>query len=192
MSGPMKDFYRYHACLMEPWDGPADVVFTDGRVIGGVLDRNGLRPSRISLTRDGLVVLASETGVLDDLDPADIVSKRRLEPGRMFLVDLEAGAIIDDARLKERMAGAQPTAIGWRRTGPLAALLRRPCPRTGPRHLLKRQIAFGYTTRTEDRDGPMALDGVEAVGSMGDDTPWPCSARNRRSSSATSSRCSPR
>jgi glutamate synthase (ferredoxin) len=174
MPAAKKDFYRYHACLMEPWDGPADVVFSDGRVIGGVLDRNGLRPSRISVTKDGLVVLASETGVLDDLDPADIVTKDRLEPGRMFLVDLEAGAIIDDARLKEQMTSAQPYGE-WlaKNLIPLSALPEAPQV-PGPDHatLLKRQIAFGYTH--EDLKmvmAPMALDGVEATGSMGDDTP---------------------
>ena len=174
MSGAKKDFYRYHACLMEPWDGPADVVFSDGRVIGGVLDRNGLRPSRISVTRDGLVVLASETGVLDDLDPADIVSKGRLEPGRMFLMDLEAGAILDDVQLKEQMAAAHPYGQ-WlaKNLLPLSALPEAPHV-PGPDHatLLRRQIAFGYTH--EDLKivmAPMALDGAEAVGSMGDDTP---------------------
>ena len=174
MSQAKKDFYRYHSCLMEPWDGPADVVFSDGRVIGGVLDRNGLRPSRISVTRDGLVVLASETGVLDDLDPASIVSKGRLQPGRMFLVDLEKGAIIDDSQLKEQMAAAQPYGE-WLKANLLTLKDLPEAPHVpGPDHatLLRRQIAFGYSH--EDLKvvmAPMALDGAEATGSMGDDIP---------------------
>ncbi len=173
MPRDLKDFYRYHACLMEPWDGPADVVFSDGRVIGAVLDRNGLRPSRICVTRDGLVVLASETGVLD-LAPGEIVSKGRLEPGRMFLADLEAGRIVDNGELKARIAGERPYG-SWLASN-LLTLEDLPAapPAPGPDHktLLARQIAFGYTH--EDLKmvlAPMALDGAEAIGSMGDDTP---------------------
>jgi glutamate synthase (ferredoxin) len=173
MSQTKKDFYKYHACLMEPWDGPADVVFSDGRVIGGVLDRNGLRPSRISVLDDGLVVLASETGVLE-LDQSKIVKKTRLEPGRMFLVDLEKGEIVDDLTVKESLATAQPYGE-WLKKG-LVKLDELPeAPHVpGPDHetLLHRQIAFGYSH--EDLKlimAPMALDGMEAVGSMGDDIP---------------------
>ena len=173
MSQAKKDFYRYHASLMEPWDGPADVVFSDGKVIGGVLDRNGLRPSRISVTKDGLVILASETGVLNDIDPADIVKKTRLEPGRMFLVDLEKGALASDEEMKESMAKAQPYGA-WLKN--LLTLEDLPSAGhvPGPDHetLLHRQVAFGYTH--EDLKmvmAPMALDGMEAIGSMGDDIP---------------------
>jgi glutamate synthase (ferredoxin) len=174
MSQSKKDFYRYHACLMEPWDGPADVVFSDGRVIGGVLDRNGLRPSRISITKDGMIVLASETGVLDDLDPAQVERKTRLEPGRMFLVDLEKGVLVDDLSLKESMAAAQPYGEWLSKNLIPLKDLPEPPQVPGPDHatLLKRQIAFGYAH--EDLKmvmAPMALDGMEATGSMGDDIP---------------------
>ena len=102
-------FYEYHASLMEPWDGPASVCFTDGTVVGAVLDRNGLRPSRIWVTKDGLVVMASEVGVLD-IDQADVVQKLRLQPGRMFLVDTEAGRIVDDEEIKDELAAEHPYA----------------------------------------------------------------------------------
>ena len=107
MDPARRDFYRYHASLMEPWDGPAGVVFTDGTVAGGVLDRNGLRPARYWVTDDGLVVLASEVGVLD-IDPAKVVRKGRLQPGRMFLVDTAQGRIVDDDEIKAQLAAAQP------------------------------------------------------------------------------------
>ncbi len=121
MSQAKKDFYEFHSCMMEPWDGPACVAFTDGRVIGAVLDRNGLRPSRYYVTKDDTVVMASEVGVLPDIKPEDVVQKGRLQPGKMFLIDLTAGTIIDDAELKEkiatektvrRMAQGQPDRIG--------------------------------------------------------------------------------
>jgi glutamate synthase (NADPH/NADH) large chain len=174
MSQAKKDFYRYHASLMEPWDGPADVVFSDGRVIGGVLDRNGLRPSRISITADGTVILASETGVLNDIAPGDIVQKTRLEPGRMFLVDLEKGVVVNDEALKDGMAKAEPYGDWLSKK----LLTLKDLPEAGhvpgPDHdtLLHRQVAFGYTH--EDLKmvmAPMALDGMEAIGSMGDDVP---------------------
>ncbi len=107
MSQSKKDFYAYHACLMEPWDGPASIGFTDGKAIGAVLDRNGLRPSRWCLTCDGRVIMASETGVLD-LSPEEIVKKGRPEPGKMFLVDLEQGRIVDDDELKHTIAAQNP------------------------------------------------------------------------------------
>jgi glutamate synthase (NADPH/NADH) large chain len=106
-----KDFYAYHACLMEPWDGPAAIAFTDGSSIGAVLDRNGLRPCRYTVTRDDRVIMASETGVLP-VDPPMWHIKGRLEPGRMFLVDLEQGRIIQDEEIKESMAGRQPYGAG--------------------------------------------------------------------------------
>jgi len=168
-----KDFYRYHSCLMEPWDGPADVAFTDGRVIGAVLDRNGLRPSRIWVTSDDLVVMASEVGVLD-IAPEKVVRKTRLEPGRMFLIDLEAGRIIDDAELKDKIGKAQPYG-DWLKAelmtmGDLPAAPQLPAP--DPDTLLHRQVAFGYTH--EDLKilmAPMAINGEEPVGSMGEDSP---------------------
>ena len=174
MPAEKRDFYRYHACMMEPWDGPADVVFSDGRVIGGVLDRNGLRPSRISITKDGLVILASETGVLGDIDPAQVELKTRLEPGRMFLVDLEKGVLVDEAELKHGMASAQPYAQ-WLKDNLLTLKDLPQAPQVpGPDHatLLKRQVAFGYSH--EDLKlvmAPMAADGAETIGSMGDDIP---------------------
>src|SRR5207248_8002105 len=107
MDARRKAFYRYHASLMEPWDGPASIAFTDGTVIGAVLDRNGLRPSRYYVTTDGLVVMASEVGVLD-IPPEQIVMKERLHPGRIFLVDTAQGRIIDDDEIKATLAAAHP------------------------------------------------------------------------------------
>src|SRR6478752_842380 len=107
MSPEKKAFYEYHACLMEPWDGPASIAFTDGVRIGAVLDRNGLRPSRYWVTKDGLVIMASEVGVLD-VAPENIERKGRLQPGRMFLVDLEKGRIIEDEEVKGAIATAKP------------------------------------------------------------------------------------
>ena len=107
MDPARRAFYQYHSSLMEPWDGPASVTFTDGTVIGAVLDRNGLRPSRIWVTEDGLVVMASEAGVLD-LDPSKVVRKMRLQPGRMFLVDTAQGRIVSDEEIKAELAAEQP------------------------------------------------------------------------------------
>ena len=165
-------FYEYHACLMEPWDGPAAVVFSDGTIVGAVLDRNGLRPARYWVTADGLVVLASEVGVLD-LDPAEVVTRGRLSPGRMFVVDTERGRIIDDAEIKGQLAVEHPYRE-WLRKG-LVQLEDLP-----PRHMLTPQHAsvvqhqrlFGVTG--EDLRlvlAPMATAGQEPVGSMGSDTP---------------------
>ena len=173
MSQEKREFYEYHACLMEPWDGPASIAFTDGLRIGAVLDRNGLRPSRYCVTKGGLVIMASEVGVLDL--PADQVqSKGRLQPGRMFLVDLEQGRIIADEELKRQIATEQPYGT-WLR-GNLVDLddlpLRPFLSESDPQPLLVRQEAFGYTT--EDLRmimSPMATIANEAVGSMGDDTP---------------------
>ena len=107
MDPARRAFYQYHASLMEPWDGPASMTFTDGTVIGAVLDRNGLRPSRIWVTEDGLVVMASEAGVLN-LDPSTVVKKMRLQPGRMFLVDTAQGRIVDDEEIKAELAAEHP------------------------------------------------------------------------------------
>ena len=175
MSDTKKAFYEYHACLMEPWDGPASIAFTDGTVVGAILDRNGLRPSRYVVTRDGLVVMASEVGVLD-LPPGDIVQKNRLQPGRMFLVDLAQGRIVDDEEIKEGMAAREPYRK-WLdenlvRLDQLDTSTVTVPGMPAPTDLRRLQQAFGYTL--EDLRflmGPMAVDGQEAVGSMGSDTP---------------------
>ncbi|MEX0683032.1 MAG: glutamate synthase large subunit [Dehalococcoidia bacterium] len=173
MSQEKKDFYRYHSCLMEPWDGPASIAFTDGTKIGAVLDRNGLRPSRYYVTKDDYVIMASEVGVLP-IKPENVLHKGRLQPGRMFLVDMAEGRIIDDTELKHRMASEKPYGE-W-----LKANLKtindlpkvKPAPPLKGDALMQKQIAFGYTV--EDLKyilGPMARDSQEAVGSMGTDTP---------------------
>ena len=173
MSEERRAFYEYHSCLMEPWDGPAVLPFTDGRYIGAILDRNGLRPSRFTVTKDGLVVLASETGVLD-IDPADVVSKGRLQPGKMFLVDLEEHRVIEDEEIKQRLATRRPYTE-WLRDH--AVRLQdlpdygRPA-RHSPEELHVLEKMFGYTLEDERLlMKPMGLYGKEALGSMGDDTP---------------------
>jgi glutamate synthase (ferredoxin) len=171
MSAEKKAFYEYHACLMEPWDGPASIAFTDGLRIGAVLDRNGLRPSRYYVTKDGLVLMASEVGVLD-IPPEKILHKGRLQPGRMFLVDLEEGRIIADEELKFNIATEKPYSH-WLRANLVSLHDLPPAPGViEPDHatVLHRQQAFGYTT--EDLKilmAPMAEGGNEAVGSMGND-----------------------
>ena len=165
-------FYEYHSALMEAWDGPASVCFTDGTVVGAVLDRNGLRPSRIWVTRDGLVVLGSEVGVLD-IDPADVVQRQRLQPGRMFLVDTAQGRIVDDEELKDTLAGEHPYQQ-WLDDNQilLEDLPRRPHVHMNHDRVTHRQQLFGYTN--EDLRllvAPMATAGAEAIGSMGTDTP---------------------
>jgi len=173
MSKEKRDFYEFHGCLMEPWDGPAAVCFTDGIRIGAVLDRNGLRPSRYWVTKDGMVVLASEVGVLD-IAQERIAEKGRLQPGRMFLVDTELGRIVSDEEIKHQIASAEPYGDYLKKH--LVSLSDLPKPPTviEPDHetVLRRQEAFGYTS--EDLKilvGPMAADGVEPNGSMGNDTP---------------------
>ena len=167
-----KDFYAFHAALMEPWDGPACVTFTDGRQIGAVLDRNGLRPSRFWVTDDGLVVLASEAGVLD-IAPEKIIRKGRLQPGRMFLVDIAQGRIIEDDEIKESLTNAAPYSEwlhgGLVRLSDLPAREHIVYPHSS---VLRRQRAFGYTEE-ELRIiiTPMAKNGAEPLGSMGTDTP---------------------
>jgi glutamate synthase domain-containing protein 2/glutamate synthase domain-containing protein 1/glutamate synthase domain-containing protein 3 len=177
MSAEKAAFYRYHGCLMEPWDGPASIAFTDGRSIGAVLDRNGLRPSRYCVTKDGLVVMASETGVLD-IPPDEIVLKDRLQPGRMFYVDLEQKRILDDTELKETMAARQPYAE-WLEQSQTALdslpAAKSPAAHLGADALETAQKLFGFTM--EDLRillTPMALTGAEPVGSMGTDTPLAC------------------
>ncbi len=173
MSPEKRAFYEYHACLMEPWDGPASIAFTDGRKIGAVLDRNGLRPSRYYVTRDDLVIMASEVGVLD-VPPERVLQKGRLQPGRMFLVDTEQGRIVADDELKHQIASEQPYREWLDRNLIRLADVPDPGILPEPAHepVLERQLAFGYTF--EDLRLlmlPMARDGAEAVGSMGTDTP---------------------
>ncbi len=172
MDPARRAFYEFHSTLMEPWDGPALVAFTDGSQIGAVLDRNGLRPGRYWVTDDGLVVLASEVGVLD-LDPATIVRKGRLEPGRMFLVDTVEGRIVEDDEVKNELATAHPYDE-WVEAGlvHLEGLPER--DREVPLHaaLVRRQQAFGYTEEElEAILEPMARTGAEPIGSMGNDSP---------------------
>jgi len=165
-------FYRFHASLMEPWDGPALIAFTDGALVGAVLDRNGLRPGRYWVTSDGLVVLASEVGVLD-LDPATVVRKGRLQPGRIFLVDTGAGRIIEDEEVKAELAAQHPYA-DWLHAGMLHLnrLPERHRELPDSQVLLVQQQQFGYTEE-ELRVllAPMARTGAEPLGSMGTDTP---------------------
>ena len=172
MSQVRKDFYAFHSALMEPWDGPACVTFTDGNQIGAVLDRNGLRPSRFWVTDDGLVVLASEVGVLD-FKPESIVRKGRLQPGKMFLVDLQEGRIIEDEEIKDSLATAQPYS-DWLHAGlvRLSDLPSREHIVYPHSSVVRRQRAFGYTEE-ELRliITPMAKNGAEPLGSMGTDTP---------------------
>jgi len=172
MSDEKKAFYEYHSCLMEPWDGPASMVFTDGIRIGAVLDRNGLRPSRYYVTKDGLVVMASEVGVLD-IPPQEILVKGRLQPGKMLLIDTVEGRIIDDAELKHKIASEKPYRQ-WLNENliRLSELPAHPVPEPSHETVLLRQQVFGYSH--EDLRilmGPMAKNGEEAVGSMGTDTP---------------------
>ncbi|MGW4586695.1 glutamate synthase large subunit [Amycolatopsis thermoflava] len=172
MDEARRAFYEFHSTLMEPWDGPALVSFTDGTQIGAVLDRNGLRPARYWVTEDGLVVLASEVGVLE-LDQSTIVKKGRLEPGRMFLVDTAEGRIIDDEEIKGQLAAEHPYG-DWVDQG-LVRLEELPeREREVPTHasLVRRQQAFGYTEEELDTLlSPMAKSGAEPIGSMGNDSP---------------------
>jgi glutamate synthase (NADPH/NADH) large chain len=173
MDPARRAFYEYHSSLMEPWDGPASIAFTDGTMIGAVLDRNGLRPSRYYVTKDGFVIMASEVGVLD-IPAGDILTKERLHPGRILLVDTARGRIIDDDEIKRELAAAQPYAQ-WLKDN-LIDIEDVPAapPQALPDHgrFLQRQIAFGYTE--EDLRlllAPMATAGEEPIGSMGTDTP---------------------
>src|SRR6266700_238491 len=172
MDPALRAFYRFHATLMEPWDGPALIAFTDGTVIGAVLDRNGLRPGRYCVTSDGLVVLASEVGVLD-IDPATVIRKGRLQPGRVFLADTVAGRLLEDPDVKAGLAAGQPYA-DWLDAGLLHLddLPGRHRELPGGEELTTRQRLSGYTEE-ELRVllAPMARSGAEPVGSMGTDTP---------------------
>src|SRR5215472_12628618 len=176
MKAEKRAFYEYHACVMEPWDGPAAIAFTDGRVIGATLDRNGLRPGRYVVTHDGLVVMASEAGVLDV--PAEQVKRKgRLQPGKMFLVDTVEGRIISDKEIKQSLAARQPYGRWLEENQITIDQLPEPTRMHYPdaETLLRRQRAFGYS----DEDlrmilTPMASKGEEPVGSMGTDTPLAC------------------
>jgi glutamate synthase (NADPH/NADH) large chain len=165
-------FYRFHASLMEPWDGPASIAFTDGTVIGAVLDRNGLRPSRYWVTDDDRVIMASETGVVP-IEPHRVLKKGRLQPGRMFLVDTSQGRIVDDAELKSALADENPYAE-WLNAGlvHLNDLQPRKHLRVSHSSVRRRQQVFGYThEELKMLVSPMARDGYEAIGSMGTDAP---------------------
>ena len=173
MEPTKKDFYAYNACIMEPWDGPASVPFTDGKYIGALLDRNGLRPSRYTVTKDGYVVMSSETGVID-IDPANVSLHGRLEPGRMFLVDMEEGRIIEDREVKEKISAKHPYGE-WLKDNLLPL---KDVPYTGNKTPIeaepfaKRLQAFGYTEEDiKTLITPMSTQGKEAIGSMGTDTP---------------------
>jgi glutamate synthase (NADPH/NADH) large chain len=169
-----KAFYEYHACFMEPWDGPASISFTNGKMIGATLDRNGLRPSRYCVTNDDRVIMASETGALI-VDQSTVIEKGRLQPGKMFIVDMEAGRIISDDELKQNICSQQPYG-DWLNQYKIR-LEELPEPRIQFTHLehdqiFKYQKAFGYSK--EDLEliiTPMALEGKEPIGSMGTDTP---------------------
>ena len=174
MSEAKKAFYKYHSCLMEPWDGPASVAFTDGTTIGAVLDRNGLRPSRYYVTKDDLVIMASEAGVLP-IKPERILVKGRLQPGRIFVVNMEEGRIIADEEVKDSIVHAHPYGE-WLKQHLVSldqitdAPSLQPLQDTQP--LIQRQTAFGYTfEELRILLSPMAQNGVEAIGAMGTDTP---------------------
>jgi glutamate synthase (ferredoxin) len=171
MSPEKRSFYEFHSCLMEPWDGPASIAFTDGVRIGAVLDRNGLRPARYLVTKDDLVVMASEVGVLD-IAPERVLHKGRLQPGRMFLVDLDEQRIIADDELKRSIATARPYAQ-WLENNlvQLDDIPAGPAPQgPDPQTILQRQQAFGYTfEELKILLAPMGETGTEALGSMGND-----------------------
>ena len=172
MPGDLREFFRFHAAMMEPWDGPASVTFTDGEVIGAVLDRNGLRPSRYWVTDDDLVVMASEVGVID-VDPSKVVAKGRLQPGKMFLIDTSQGRIVGDEEIKSALAAEQQYGE-WLEQGMvhLDDLPDREHVVFSHDSVLRRQQMFGYThEELKILINPMATKGMEALGSMGTDTP---------------------
>ncbi len=179
MSDEKKAFYEYHSCLMEPWDGPASIAFTDGTMVGAVLDRNGLRPSRYYVTKDDLVIMASEAGVLD-VAPENVEFKGRLEPGKMFLVNMEEGRIVADEEIKQAIIKEHPYRQWLDRY--LVDLSSLPEPnlannwsQVSAQELtttIQQQMTFGYTfEELRILLKPMAMNGVEALGSMGSDTP---------------------
>ncbi|MDA3845856.1 MAG: glutamate synthase-related protein, partial [Vallitaleaceae bacterium] len=168
-----KDFYEFHSCLMEPWDGPASIVFSDGKLVGAVLDRNGLRPSRYYVTKDNTLILASEVGVLD-IEEDEILYKKRLRPGRMLLVDTEQGRIIEDDEVKKKIAQENPYGKWLKQNMKLIADVKKKNESKPPviYNLNKQQCAFGYTY--EDINlliKTMATTGKESIGAMGNDVP---------------------
>ena len=176
MSEDKRAFYEYFSCLMEPWDGPASIAFTDGKYIGATLDRNGLRPSRYYVTHDDRVIMASEVGVLQ-VDPANVKEKGRLQPGKMFLIDFEAGRLIPDEELKSSFAKAMPYG-DWLRQERIRLSDLHP---EGEAHgfdsetLLHRMQAFGYTSETMNfMLRPLVRDLRDPVGSMGNDSAIAC------------------
>lgn len=172
LSKELRDFYRYHACFMEPWDGPAAIAFTDGKSIGAVLDRNGLRPARYIITKNGFVVMASEVGVLD-IKPEEIKTSGRLEPGKIFFIDTESGRIVHDSEIKESVSKASPYGK-WSEANmvELDQLVTSGVDTPKSDDILSQLKAFGYS-REDLRVilKPMAEDGKEPVGSMGNDMP---------------------
>ena len=182
MTQKKKDFYQYYATMMEPWDGPASIIFSDGDMMGAVLDRNGLRPSRYYVTDDDYLILSSEVGVLE-IDPTKIVKKDRLRPGKMLLVDTVAGRIIDDDELKERYADKQPYGEWIDRYMINLKDLKIPnqrVPEYTKEERQRMQRAFGYTYESlKDSILPMAKNGVEGTAAMGTDTPLAALSGNR-------------
>lgn len=173
MNEEKRAFYKYHSCMMEPWDGPAAITFTDGRYVGAILDRNGLRPLRYWIMKDDTVVMASEAGVLP-VEPQDVLKKDIMHPGKMFLIDTQEGRIIDDEELKHEFSRKRPYSK-WLKDN-LIELSSIPVPENVPglneKTLVERQKIFGYTLEDfKIHILPMAKDGEEAIGSMGNDTP---------------------
>ena len=172
MSEAKRAFYEYNSCMMEPWDGPASIPFTDGNYIGAVLDRNGLRPSRYSVTKNGYVIMSSETGVIE-IEPENVEFHGRLEPGKMFLVNMEEGRIVNDEEIKEEIAKRHPYKK-WldKNLVHLRDILIMIAPFSWRSSLEKRKSVFGYTL--EDINTiilPMGKTAKEPIGSMGSDTP---------------------
>ncbi|MEX0994795.1 MAG: glutamate synthase large subunit, partial [Balneolaceae bacterium] len=175
MNDEQRAFYEYHSCLMEPWDGPASIAFTDGKMVGATLDRNGLRPSRYYVTRDDTVILSSEVGVLD-IPPEEVVQKERLQPGRMLLIDTEKGRIISDEEIKDKIATEHPYGE-WLEENlvnfdKVTEKLEYPAPQINHEEVVQRQKVYGYTY--EDlrvNVGPMAENMLQPVGAMGNDAP---------------------
>ncbi|MEX0680974.1 MAG: glutamate synthase large subunit [Balneolales bacterium] len=175
MSDLQHAFYQFHSCMMEPWDGPASVAFTDGKVVGATLDRNGLRPSRYYVTRDDMVVLASEVGVLD-IDPEDVIYKERLQPGRMLLIDTEQGRIISDEEIKDQIAAEHPYRKWLDQNlvhfNDVTEKLEYPEPELAHEEVLLHQKVFGYTYEDlQVNIGPMSENMLQPIGAMGNDAP---------------------
>ena len=183
MDAARRAYYEYHSCMMEPWDGPASIVFTDGRFLGAVLDRNGLRPSRYYLTTDGRMILSSEVGVLPSVRPEQVAHKGRLKPGRMLLVDFEQGRLVPDEEVKRVIAQKNPYQLWLQEQRIDLSDLPAPLEPHGfePKGLVPRLRAFGYTTETlELMLLPMVKEGRDPVGSMGNDAALACLSEQPR------------